>query len=70
MLHVNHVTECIYDIYRASVSPGSVQQVRKFGSCYSRKCLARTIILFHITEGQVLVIPRNMSRFHDIELSQ
>jgi hypothetical protein len=27
ILHVSHITEYIYNIYKASVSPGSVQQI-------------------------------------------
>jgi hypothetical protein len=30
ILHVSHVTEYIYNIYKASVSPGSVQQIMPY----------------------------------------
>jgi hypothetical protein len=30
ILHVSHVIEYIYNIYKASVSPGSVQQIMPY----------------------------------------
>jgi hypothetical protein len=30
ILHVSHVVKCIYNIYKASVSPGSVQQIMPY----------------------------------------
>jgi hypothetical protein len=30
ILHVSHVIEYIYNIYKASVSPGSVQQIMSY----------------------------------------